>query len=303
MARKPTAVCVSITDPGGQILQAALPRFDVRLVVTREESYQSDWLPSRIAEDAAVPWSHAPITDSALQALIRALEPDLIIVGFYHARIPPPVIGASRLASVNLHPSLLPKYRGAMPIHWPVINGESRTGLTLHLLSDRFDEGDILWQNTVSIGNNETFGDVQESLVGLAGAALDHLCMRTETADFCGTVQEETKATFAPRICAEDRRLDWSQPARVVHDKVRGLCPRPLASLSANGQHHTVQSSRMAEESTGAREPGCVLLLTEAGHEARVCCGDGGEVILTGIFPALSRSCSVLTTPEIVSPK
>lgn len=186
-----------------------------------------------------------------------------------------------------------------MPIHWSVINGESRTGITLHLLSDRFDEGDILLQEAVSIGSNDTFGDVQESLVSTAGAVLDHLCRRAETADFRGAVQEETKATFAPRIRAEDRQLDWSQPARVIHDKIRGLCPRPLAYLCANGQDHTVQSSRMTEPPAGAaRGPGCVLSLTQAGHAARVCCGDGVEVTLTGISPALSQSCSVLTTSD-----
>jgi methionyl-tRNA formyltransferase len=160
---------------------------------------------------------------------IRAVEPDLLLVIAFGQKIGPSLISAPRYGAVNLHASLLPKYRGAAPINWAIMNGEAETGLTVIEITDRMDAGDILGQRATPIGPEETAGELHERLA-LLGARLVTEVVRELALDEVGRRhQNETQVTIAPRLKKTDGLVDWTQPAQVVHNRVRGTTPWPGA--------------------------------------------------------------------------
>jgi methionyl-tRNA formyltransferase len=160
---------------------------------------------------------------------------------------------------VNLHPSLLPAYRGPAPIIWAVIDGQTRTGITTFLLNPRVDAGDILLQRPVAIGPDETAGELEARLAEL-GAGL----MR-ETVDGLGTgtlrpqPQDSGQATRAPKLTREDGRIDWNQPARAIRDRIRGTNPMPGAFTEWQDAPLKIHRASLVASDQRA-EPGTVLV-------------------------------------------
>ncbi len=160
---------------------------------------------------------------------IRAVAPDLLLVIAFGQKIGPSLIGAPRYGAVNLHASLLPKYRGAAPINWAIINGETETGLTVIEITDRMDAGDILGQRATPIGPDETAGELHDRLA-LLGARLVTEVVRELALDEVGRRhQNEARVTLAPRLKKTDGLVDWNQPAADVHNLIRGTTPWPGA--------------------------------------------------------------------------
>jgi methionyl-tRNA formyltransferase len=216
---------------------------------------------------------------------LASLSPELFVVVAFSI-LPRSLLRLPRLGSVNLHPSLLPAYRGAAPIPWAVIRGEVRTGLTTFLLNDRVDGGDLLLQEPVAIGPEETAGELEQRLARLGA----ELVQRTVDGLAAGTLQATPQAagqvSRAPKLGREDGRLDWSQPAEVVRDRIRGTNPVPGAYTHWAGGELKVLRARL-EPGSSPGPPGTVLA-ADPRRGLVVATADGG-LLLTEVQPAGRR--------------
>ena len=195
------------------------------------------------------------LKDPTLHEELRDLEPDLFVVVAFLI-LPRSVLKIPKHGSLNLHPSLLPRYRGAAPIQWAVINGESETGISTFLLNPRVDAGDILIQRPVSISSEETAGALYERL-RVKGA---DVVLETVDGFVAGTLnptqQDDARATPAPKLTKETGRIDWTKKAETIRNLVRGTNPFPGAFTEwKNGILKVHRVSRVE----GAGRPGSVL--------------------------------------------
>lgn len=202
---------------------------------------------------------------------LRAWTPDLGVVAAYGRILPKAVLDLPRRGCVNVHASLLPRYRGAAPIQWAILRGETETGVTIMQMNERMDEGDILLQEATAIGPEETYGELQDRLACLGATAL----MRTLDAMARGTLvpqpQEHARATLAPMLEKEHGRIDWSQPAVEIARRVRGFAPWPSAFTFLDGKRLKIHRARPAARKTDA-PPGTVV---DVGSTIDVATGDG----------------------------
>jgi len=158
---------------------------------------------------------------------IRALAPDLITVAAYGRILRDAVLDLPPLGCINMHASLLPRYRGAAPIQWALANGEETTGVTSMYMSQRMDAGDIIFQQSLAILPGDTAASLHDRIAGLAADVL----LETLDAVRAGTApripQRDEDATFAPKLTKADGRIDWTLPALKIHNRVRGFNPWP----------------------------------------------------------------------------
>ncbi|MCS7086258.1 MAG: methionyl-tRNA formyltransferase [Bacteroidia bacterium] len=176
------------------------------------------------------------LDDPAFVEAIRAFDADLgVVVAF--RKLPEAVFSAPRLGSINLHASLLPNYRGAAPIEWAVINGETQTGLTTFFIEPTLDTGKILLQTPVPIGENCTAGELREQMQILGAELLSQTLRELEAGKLVPKAQDPALAVRkAPKILPQDCILDFRQPARRVADRIRGLSPEPGARTNIGGK-------------------------------------------------------------------
>jgi methionyl-tRNA formyltransferase len=167
------------------------------------------------------------LRDSELQERLRSYSTDLFIVVAFGLILPEEVLGIPRLYSINLHPSLLPKYRGAAPVNWALINGETKTGLTVIRMNEKMDAGDIIMQRSLAIEERDTGETLNERLADLGSLLLLDAVnvIKEDRAKF--KKQDEKKATLAPRLKKEDAIIDWNKTSKEIHDRVRGMIPWP----------------------------------------------------------------------------
>lgn len=183
---------------------------------------------------------------------LRALQADLQVVVAFRM-LPEVVWSMPPLGTMNLHASLLPKYRGAAPINWAIINGEKETGLTTFLLKHEIDTGDLLFQERISIGENETAGELHDRMMQ-AGASLVLKSVRAlERGEAKQVPQTDALASHAPKIFTETCRIDFAQPTAVVHNFIRGLSPYPGAWTELDGK--TLKILRSAKEEAAVSLP------------------------------------------------
>ncbi|SEO30876.1 methionyl-tRNA formyltransferase [Propionispora vibrioides] len=165
-------------------------------------------------------------TEAAVAAL-RAWNPDLIVVVAFGQLLSPAILKLPPLGCINVHASLLPYYRGAAPIHWVVINGENKSGVTTMYMDEGMDTGDMLLKEEVVIGTEETTGQLYEKLKHV-GAALLAKSVQLLTENKAPRIsQDHAKATYAPMLSRQTERIDWTCPAEDIHNLVRGLNPWP----------------------------------------------------------------------------
>ena len=159
---------------------------------------------------------------------VKNLQPDLIVVVAFRI-LPKEVFTIPRLGSFNLHASLLPKYRGAAPINWAIINGEQETGVTTFFLQEKVDTGSVILQARVKIGPNETAGELHDTLSDVGAEIVLQTVRLIELGKAQPRIQDETLASPAPKIFKEDCKIDWSKSSSQVHNFIRGLSPHPCA--------------------------------------------------------------------------
>jgi methionyl-tRNA formyltransferase len=220
-------------------------------------------------------------------ARIAACRPDVIVVIAFGQKVGTKLVELPPKGAINVHASLLPKYRGAAPINWAIIQGETRTGVSIITLAEKIDAGDILGQSQTEIGARETAGELHDRLARLAAPLLLETLAKLESGTAMYTRQNDDEATFAPRLRKSDGFLDFHEPAEALARRIRGLWPWPGASALYVSQQ-TQKSVRvviaLAEVTPAA---GATPLPAGTFDEGRhVVCGDGGRLALAKIKPA-----------------
>lgn len=195
-------------------------------------------------------------------AWLRQQDIDVALVVAYGRILPKDVLEAPRLGCVNVHASLLPKYRGAAPITWAVVRGESRTGVTLMQMDEGMDTGAILEQHPTAIEADETAGDLSDRLSRLGALAVRDGLSKYVAGGFTPIPQDGSRATTAPILKKEDGRIDFAKPAREVHDHVRGMSPWPGAFTTSRGKGLKVHATHVTDLPSSAERaaPGTVVL-------------------------------------------
>lgn len=169
-----------------------------------------------------------PNSDSFVSR-IEKYEPDAIVVVAYAHKLGPRLLGLPKKGCLNVHPSLLPLYRGAAPVNWAIIKGEKVTGVSIIRMNERFDAGEILMQESIGIGEDETAGELSVRLSKLGSELLVRVLEAIQQGSMEGIDQKEAEVTRAPRIKKSDCEVEWSKTAVEIKNLVRGLYPRPGA--------------------------------------------------------------------------
>jgi len=177
---------------------------------------------------------------------IKELNPDLIIVVAFRI-LPPAVYNIPKHGSFNLHASLLPKYRGAAPINWAIINGDKETGATTFFLQEKVDTGNIILQEKINIGENDTFGEIYENLSWIGARLVLETVSEIEKGEVKIQEQKDEHSSPAPKIFKEDCRIDWSKLSEEIHNFVRGLSPHPGAFTTLDGKVFKIYSALKTE--------------------------------------------------------
>ena len=170
---------------------------------------------------------------SEVQALV-ALAPDVLLVAAYGLILPLAVLDAARVMPVNVHASLLPKYRGAAPIQRAILNGETRTGITIMRMEAGLDTGPMLLSSPLDIGPDETAGQLHDRLAALGGELLVQALGKLRQGGLTPTPQDDAQASYAAKLAKHEARIDWTRPAREVHDRIRAMAPRPGAFFTVD---------------------------------------------------------------------
>jgi len=208
-------------------------------------------------------------------AELEALTPDLIVVVAYGQILPKSVLDIPEYGCINVHASLLPRYRGAAPINKAIIDGETETGITTMYMDVGLDTGDMLVKKSLSIGAEETAGDLHDRLALLGRETMEETLRQLCDGTLQREVQDDTRSSYAPMMKKEDGRIDWSRPAIEVHNQVRGLDPWPGAYTSLNGE--LLKLARTSPDASGEAPPGTVIAADRDG--VRIACGSGSLLV------------------------
>jgi len=212
-------------------------------------------------------------------ALVRSLEPELIVVAAYGKLLPEDILNVPPLGSVNVHSSLLPKYRGAAPINWAVLNGETETGVTIMYMAKELDAGDIILQRSTPIGGTEDAQALTARLAELGAEALSEAVRDIGAGTASRTPQDHARHTYAPMLSRELSPVDWTRSAHEIACQIRGLLPWPCAATDAiGGGEMKLYAAVETGEGTMAR-PGAVVSAGKAGID--IACGDGKVLRVT----------------------
>lgn len=211
------------------------------------------------------------LRDGEALALIESLAPDLTVVAAYGRILPEDILNAPRLGSINVHSSILPKYRGAAPINWAILNGDAVTGVTIMYMAKELDAGDIIRCAETAIDPDEDALMLTERLAVLGGETLVKAVADLENGCASRTEQDHAAHTYAPMLDKTLSPMDFAKPARVLHDQVRGLIPWPCASAAIHGVTLKVHRTAVGEETSAPA--GSVVEANKRG--IAVACGDG----------------------------
>ncbi len=218
-------------------------------------------------------WTPERLSDPAALEPLRAATPDLMVVVAYGQILSLDALAIPRLGCVNLHASLLPRYRGAAPIQRAVEAGEEVTGVTTMFMNERMDAGDIIFQEPVAIGPDETAGELHDRLARIGAGLLARTVLAIAAGAAPRAPQNETQATFARKLRKEEGAMDWTLPARALRNRVRAFNPWPMCRCEAPvGSGRRLRVLR-AEVVAGAGAPGEVLD-ADAGGPVVACGGD-----------------------------
>ncbi len=221
---------------------------------------------------------HQPTSwrDGSAVATLRELAPDLLVVAAYGRILPQAALDVPRFGSINVHTSLLPRWRGADPIHRAMLAGDAETGVTIMGLVLEMDAGPILWQRATAIGARETADQLEARLAELGRTALIAALQAWRRGELVAREQDPASVTFAPMIGRADGRLDFTRPARELERTLRALTPWPGASATIRSTPLRLWSAEVVAASAAPSAPGEVLSVESAG--VRIATGD--EILL-----------------------
>ena len=221
------------------------------------------------------------VREAEAQAALRALAPDVQVVVAYGQLLPRAVIDIPRFGTVNVHASLLPRYRGAAPIAWAIARGETETGVTTMLLDEGLDTGPVLLRHPTPIASDETAAELTPRLARLGAELLVETLRDMQRGALRPEPQDPAQATLAPILRKEDGRIDWRQPAPALACLVRGFNPWPGAFTTWAGSRLGVWRAREA----AGRASAAGEILGREGDALLVGCGSGTTLALTEVQP------------------
>jgi methionyl-tRNA formyltransferase len=209
---------------------------------------------------------------------LQMLKPDLFVVVAYGQILRPNLLAVPKLGSINVHASLLPRYRGAAPIQRCLMSGETETGISIIALAPEMDAGDVALMESCPIGPDTNFGELEEQLCQLGKKCLRKVMGQIEAGTACFTPQDATQATFAAKLRAENCQIRWTESAQTLHNLVRGLSPRPGAWCTLRIEDQVVRLKILRSRPTaGQGRPGQILERTDT---LRIACGSDALELL-----------------------
>jgi methionyl-tRNA formyltransferase len=231
----------------------------------------------------------ARVRDAAVIAELAALSPEVQVVVAFGQILPREVIEISPLGTVNVHASLLPRYRGAAPIQWAIARGETETGITTMLIDQGLDTGPILMSASTAIGSDETAGELEARLAPMGAKLLTDTLAALARRALAPRPQDNARASHAPLLHKQDGRIDWHAGAAEISRRVRAFNPWPCAQTLLDGRVLRVLRAHPAGPSTAT--PGEIR--REAHNRLMVACGDGNELELLEVQPENRKAMSV----------
>jgi methionyl-tRNA formyltransferase len=175
---------------------------------------------------------------------LKSLDPDIIVVIAYGHILSKTILSIPRIGAINIHASLLPRYRGSAPIQWAIINGEKESGVTAMMMDEGVDTGDILLSSRLEIGPDETSASLHDRLAALGADLLIRVLDRFEAGSIESVPQDHRRATYAPLLRKKDGRIDWSKPAKKIDSHIRGVSPWPGAYTFHNEKRLKIFSAK-----------------------------------------------------------
>ncbi len=223
------------------------------------------------------------LKDPTFHEQLRALKPDVAVVVAFKI-LPPEVFGLPKYGTLNVHPSLLPKYRGPAPLNWTLINGDTETGVSVIRITEQVDAGGVLLQTHHTLDLYETSRDLAVRLAPIGGEMILEAIAGLEKGGLAPIPQDEASVTKAPKLSKEDGLLDWSHPALTLHNRARGVTPWPGAYTTLHDKQLKIFSTSPLDQASG--NPGTIVEADDKTGRLVIACGEGAlkinEVQLQG---------------------
>lgn len=223
------------------------------------------------------------LRDGTATELIKSLRPDILVVVAYGRILPDDMLEVPKYGAINVHASLLPKYRGAAPIQWAVLNGDKITGVTTMYLASEMDTGDIIYTAETEIGEFETSGELFDRLMVMGAELLDRTLRDIEAGTAPRTQQDHSKASYVKMLDKSFSPIDWAKTPRKVIKQIYGLQPWPVATAELDGKVFKIYSAEYTQTKTD-KAPGSVVNAGKKGIE--IACLDGETVRITELQAA-----------------
>lgn len=281
------------------ILQSLIdnPEYDVQAVLTQPDHHigRKRTLHQSPVKELAEQYNievlqPAKLSKSPEMEKIINLQPDLMITAAYGQFLPTKLLAAAKIAAINVHGSLLPKYRGGAPIQYSIINGDKETGVSIMYMVKKMDAGDIISQRSIPIEDTDDSGTMFKKLSLLGRDLLLETLPKLISGDVNPVAQDPDKVVFSPNITSEQEQIDFRLPAHLIDAKVRGLRPAPLGNMVIDGLRTKIYDVTPLEEKTDL-EPGKVVRVTK--HQLVIAAGDGTTYQISKLKPAGKKAMDI----------
>ncbi len=281
------------------ILQSLIdnPEYDVQAVLTQPDHHigRKRTLHQSPVKELAEQYNievlqPAKLGKSPEMEKIISLQPDLMITAAYGQFLPTKLLAAAKIAAINVHGSLLPKYRGGAPIQYSIINGDKETGVSIMYMVKKMDAGDIISQRSIPIEDTDDSGTMFKKLSLLGRDLLLETLPKLISGDVNPVAQDPDKVVFSPNITSEQEQIDFRLPARLIDAKVRGLRPAPLGNMVIDGLRTKIYDVTPLEEKTDL-EPGKVVRVTK--HQLVIAAGDRTTYQINKLKPAGKKAMDI----------
>ncbi|MDD6160428.1 MAG: methionyl-tRNA formyltransferase [Oscillospiraceae bacterium] len=224
----------------------------------------------------------AKMRDGEALAILRELQPQLIVVAAYGKILPVDILELPAKGCINVHSSLLPKYRGAAPINWAILNGEDESGVTIMYMAEGLDTGDIIASASTPISLEEDAQQLHDRLAEMGAELVTNVVAEMEEHGVSSVPQDDSLSCYAPMLSRELSPICWEDPARKIHDQVRGLCPWPSATAEIDGVRCKIFKTAITGRSVD-QAPGTIVRADKKGLE--VACGNGEVLEILELQP------------------
>lgn len=281
------------------ILQSLIdnPEYDIQAVLTQPDHHigRKRTLHQSPVKELAEQYNievlqPAKLSKSPEMEKIINLQPDLMITAAYGQFLPTKLLAAAKIAAINVHGSLLPKYRGGAPIQYSIINDDKETGVSIMYMVKEMDAGDIISQRSIPIEDTDDSGTMFKKLSLLGRDLLLETLPKLISGDVNPVAQDPDKVVFSPNITSEQEQIDFRLPARLIDAKVRGLRPAPLGNMIIDGLRTKIYDVTPLEEKTDL-EPGKVVRVTK--HQLVIAAGDGTTYQINKLKPAGKKAMDI----------